>query len=320
VIRRNVALPLAAFATALAAVLAACGGPVATTSPTTAPTATPAASATATDAPASPSDSAEPSATESEAVAGGNEDVIAAADATIAEGTVRIEQTLEFNGSSLIPDGTSATTTGQASFDLPRQMIQSADLTELGQGPIDMIVDDTLVYMSGSVFDQLAGEGNWLLVDLESEDPRAAPFKSLATGQNDVGIAIVYLYGMTGAAAVSEGEEINGVATTLYEGTSDLEAAQEAVPDQYRESFEVAVASLRAGGVEPEVETQAWVGDDGLVHRVRYVYALGPAQGGGSMETVIDFFDFGAPMELGIPSDDEVVSIDEIQAPASAAP
>jgi hypothetical protein len=283
------------MATVLLAFLAACGGaPLPTISPSAAPT--PTATRSVSDA------------------------VIAAADATIAQGTVRIDQTLDINGSTVIPNGTSASASGQASFGIPRQMVLSGDFTDFGVGEVDMIIDDSLIYMTGPVFEEMAGEGKWLLVDLESDDPRVAPFKSLATGQNDVGIAIVYLYGMTGAVTERKGVELDGVPMTLYEGTSDLEAARDNIPEQFSEAFEIAVASLLVAGIQREIDTQVWVGDDGLVHRVRYVYALGPTQGGGSMETVMDFSDFGASMDLGIPSDDVIVPIEEALPSASPAP
>jgi hypothetical protein len=265
--------------------------------------------ATATEPPATPTTA--PSSAET----GATRDVIEAADATLAEGTVRVDQTIEFSGSNAIPAGTSATTVGQASFGQPRRMRLAADLSELGQGPIDMVVDDNLIYMRGAVFDELAGEGNWLLVDLESDSPAAAPFKSLATGQNDIGIAVVYLYGVTDATDTGDEEEIRGVTTRRYEGTADLESARDSVPDEYAEPLEDAIAALRVSGVERQVATEAWIGDDGLVHRVRYVYALGPAAGGGEMETVIDFTDFGAPIELDVPDDADVVNIEDADLP-----
>ena len=313
---RRLASPLALIAIAVAA----CGGtavPATTPSPSAASasaTAAPTPTATPTATP-STEPSASPTSAASSPATGAAGDMIAAAEATLAEGTVRVDQTLEFSASSIIPAGTSATTVGQATFDKPRQMRLAADLTELGQGPIDMVVDDNLIYMRGSVFEQLAGEGKWLLVDLESDSPAAAPFKSLATGQNDVGIALVYLYGVTDAEDTGDEEEIRGNATRRYAGTADLESAVESVPEEFREPLEEAIAALRVGGVGREVETEAWIGDDGLVHRVRYVYTLGPTQGGGEMETVIDFSDFGALIELGVPDEADVVNIDDV-APA----
>jgi hypothetical protein len=313
-------LRLVTVVTLVAIAVAACGATAVPSSTPNAATASASPVATASSA-ATGSPSAEPSASPSTASsstgAGASADVVAAAEATLAEGTARVDQRLEFQGSGVIPDDTSATTVGQASFGKPRQMRLATDLTELGQGPIDMIVDDNLVYMRGTAFEQLAGEGKWLLVDLESDNPAAAPFKSLATGQNDVGIALVYLYGVTDATDTGDEQEIRGVNTRRYEGTADLEAAAEAAPEEFAEPLQDAIASLRVGGIEHEVETVVWIGDDGLVHRVRYVYALGPSQGGGHMETEIDFSDFGAPVELDVPPDEDVVNVEDVAPGAS---
>ena len=56
-----------------------------------------------------------------------------------------------------------------------------------------------------------------------------------------------------------------------------------------------------------------WVGQDGRIHRLRYVYQLGPVSGGGTMESVIDFSEFGEPLRLGIPPDRQVVRVEDVR-------
>ena len=79
--------------------------------------------------------------------------VVQAAGATIETGTVVVDQTVEFSGSTVIPDGASINASGQAGFATPRQMVLAVDMTAIGQGELGMIVDGSLVYMSGAVFD-----------------------------------------------------------------------------------------------------------------------------------------------------------------------
>jgi hypothetical protein len=238
-------------------------------------------------------------------------ELLAAAIATLDEGTARVEQTIEFEGSTVIPDGTSATARGQGSFDEPIQLRLEADFSELGIGKLVMIRDDTLVYMRGEVATQLVGRGNWLLVDLESTDPAAAPFKSLASGQNDVSMALYYLYGISGDVGASDGESIDGQPTVRFEMEIDLEAARDTIPEERMEALEDLIAGLRTGGIDRSLDAEVWVGADGFVRRVHYDYHLGTGQGGGSLITVIDFSDFGEPIELDIPSEEDVVSVED---------
>jgi hypothetical protein len=287
--------------TLLAVILMACAD--AAPSPTTASTATPAATPAAT-----PSESASPTAQNGEA---GQAELLAAVDATVEQGTVRIEQTIEFEGSSVIPDS-SASGAGQATFSAPRQMTLTADFAALGLDEMEMIRDGSLVYMRGAAFDDLIASDQWLLVDLESEDPAAAPFMSLASGENDISMAVYYLYGVTGPVAISDGDTIAGQAARHYEAEVDLEAARERIPEDHSDALEDLIANLRVAGIERQIAAEAWVGEDGLIHRLRYVYELGRAQGGGSMSTTLDLHDFGAPMELGIPAEADVVRIEDL--------
>ena len=212
--------------------------------------------------PLGPSTSATPELDESVA------ELIAAAETSLATGTVRVAQTIEFEGSSIIPDDTSAWAQGQATLDQPRRMHLTADFSALQLGKLEMFVDDSLVYMHGPVFDQLAGEGKWLLVDLESSDPAAAPFKSLASGQNDVGMALAYLYGATEPVVATASNPIDGQIMRHLETEIDLELARERIPADQSEALEDLIASMRVAGIERKLDAEVWIGGvDGLVHR-----------------------------------------------------
>ena len=86
------------------------------------------------------------------------------------------------------------------------------------------------------------------------------------------------------------------------------------IPSGKAEALEDVIAGLRVAGVERQLEGVVWVGEDGLIHRVQYTYELGQRAGGGSMVTVIDFDEFGAPLDLGIPRSRDVVSIEDVAA------
>lgn len=219
---------------------------------------------------------------------------------------------LGFDGSTLIPDGTFMSGTGQTSFGDPLRMSMDADFVAEEIGHLEMIVDDRLVYMRGDILAELVPPETWLQIDLDSNHPAAASFAEIVTGQNDSSLGLYYLYGATGDVVVSDGEAIDGAPTARYEVALDLDAAREQVPEDVLAVLEGNIAEMQAQGVAPQFDGVAWVNEDGRVVRASYTFDLGSAQGGGKMSATYDFGEYGAPLELGIPADADVVSIEEL--------
>jgi hypothetical protein len=238
--------------------------------------------------------------------------LIDAADQTLATKTVSYDQTVEFNGSSQIPNGTSISATGATSLGPPRQMTIDGDFSALNVGRVRMILDDTLLYLRGEFVEELIDPGQWLLVDLASDDPAVVPFLSLTSGQNDSSLTLYFLYGAEAPVEEVGDETINGIATTHYRTTVDLNKAVDEAPEAATESLLDNIAGLRTGGVEQVLDADVWIGDDGLVHRVDYEYTVGRAGGGGTMDVSNELSDFGDPLELGIPDEEDVVNIEDL--------
>jgi hypothetical protein len=125
-------------------------------------------------------------------------------------------------------------------------------------------------------------------------------------------MALQILYLRSGAVAASAGPTIAGQATERYQATLDLEADRETIPEQYAEALDAVIAELQLGGIARRMNAEAWVAEDGLIHRLRYTYRLGLLQGGGTMSTTIDFRDFSAPIDLRIPERTDVVRIEDV--------
>ncbi len=287
-----------------------------TTGPTPSPAVSAAPTAAVSPSPATPTAAPTAAPTPSAAPEPTGDPLIgeirAAAAATIAENTVTYEQTAEFNGSAVIRDGTTFSATGATSFGEPRQMTIRGDFTDLGLGKLRMILDGDLLYMRGAVVETLVDPGQWLLVDLSSDDPRAVPFLSLTSGQNDSSLTMYFLYGATGPVEVLPDDTIHGQTATRYRTAVDLDLAAEQVPEEARESLLDNIAALRTGGVERTLEADVWIGEDGLIHRVDYLYTVGRVAGGGTMDVTNVFDDFGAPLDLGIPDDEDVVNLEDL--------
>jgi len=85
-------------------------------------------------------------------------DIVAAVETTAAAGSVALDMTVEFNGSSAVPDGTTIGMTGGSTLGDPRRAELSADFGALGVGRIEMLIDEDQVYMRGGVFDDLLSQ------------------------------------------------------------------------------------------------------------------------------------------------------------------
>jgi hypothetical protein len=156
------------------------------------------------------------------------------------------------------------------------------------------------------------GAGKWLLVDLRSDDPRAAGFKDLASGQNDSSLLLYFLYGAQEPVTALPDEALGGQPMRRFSMPVDLDAAIAAAPVEARESLEANVEALTTGGLSTTVQGDVWIGADGLVHRVDYEYTLGAASGGGTMLVTCVFTEFGAPLDLGVPADADVVALEDL--------
>ncbi|HVM21201.1 MAG TPA: hypothetical protein VM307_14675 [Egibacteraceae bacterium] len=300
--RRRFALALVAVC---ALVLAACNG--ATTDQTD--------TATGTETP-TPADDATPTGTDEEAL----ERVTQAAANTAEEGTARFEIIVEAHGTGGGEGQQPVTVEGEEDFDA-----QQRRLTFVGpQGDLEVIVDDTTVYV------QLpATEGDdWARVELEqmmSDDvgfggPAGLPFQS---PQDNL---MVLQDAVTGAQQGDE-EDVRGETSTRYDLTVDLEQAAQQSADDTANTFRAAVEQ---SGIS-QLDMQVWVDGEERINRVAYSLDLSQAdvdelateletegveadiegEPTGEIQVIIDYFDFGADVAIEVPSDDNVIDIDE---------
>ena len=250
------------------------------------------------------------------------DDVRAALEATITESTVWINKRSVFTGSSEIPDGASAFAGGQMSLEDARKMrvlLQFAAIADTERNSAEVILDGSLALLRGRLFDDLTGEGRWLLVDLASSDPRVEPFQSLASGHNDPSMALFSLYGATRILGVSD-DVVDGMPVRRYTVNIQLDAAIDEIPDEFASGYLANLDAITLAQVEPQYTAEVWVGEDGLVHHIEYTQELGPELGGGSMSTTADFSDFGLPLELDFPHQELITPIEDVTTPVEPLP
>jgi hypothetical protein len=243
-----------------------------------------------------------------------------AVGATVAAGTVRLDYRVEFEGNAQLPDGTAIGGDGQTNFASPREMRILMDLSDLGSGTFEVIIDPETMYITGDVVAAFVPEGQWLAVDLDSAHPLAAPLKEVAAGANDASLLLYFLLGATEAPTELGPGELDGTATTHLQVPVDLVLAESRVPEDAREALAQNIAELQAQGVEPTLVADAWITEDGLVKKVQYIYQLSTAMGGGTMTASVEFSDFGSPLDLGIPDPSAVVRLEDLVPEGAVAP
>jgi hypothetical protein len=240
-------------------------------------------------------------------------DLVDAVEAMVDAGTVRMEFEMNFEDSALYGDRVGFSGEGQAALGGDtQQMTMSMNMQALGMGILEMILDDRSIYMRGAAFETLLGEDAWLLIDLDSDHPLAAEFGALATGQADTSSAVYFLYGIDGDIQYVGTDRIDGDDAIQVEFEVDLDKAVDEVPAAQRELFLENVRTMREGGIDDRIEGGAWVDEDGRLRKVRYVFELGVALGGGDMVMEATYGDFGAPLELDVPDESDVVPIEDV--------
>ena len=237
--------------------------------------------------------------------------VAQAAQKTEDAGTARFELSVDAEGASSL--------SAEGAVDYERQRARmSMDLGSLGgllggqssaseDLALDVIIDGKVFYMRFPLLSELVGKGRpWLKMDLEqlAEQSGADLGQLDQLSQLDPSQALTYLRGAGEFSEVGD-EDVRGVPTTRYEGTIDLRAAVDEAPADQRKQLE----QLLEGSGVSELPAEAWIDGDGYLRKLTLDFsALAEAPFSMAME----LFDFGGPVELDLPSDDEVTDITEL--------
>lgn len=174
--------------------------------------------------------------------------------------------------------------------------------------PVQIVVDGTTVYLRAPFLDLLGDAGTW--VSLSPEDLGvAAGGLGLGAASYDPSKILESLRGVTGEPEVVGTEEIRGVETTQYRAMLDLDKAVAGMPIDQRDLIEAQLDQLGATRVAVDV----WVDADGLARRLRVdtsgmLGAPGVGEDASAVLT-IELFDYGEPVDIQVPSPDEVTSL-----------
>lgn len=229
---------------------------------------------------------------------GGQNPVAEAAQATMDSPGVRMNFTASMQG----PVQMTMQGSGVLNGDTKRASLQLHATGGGGDFQMDEILDGLDVYMHSSALSSIAGGKKWLLV-------RASAFGDLPGYSDSLGGAgmsfgpkqqLDALESVSDSVSVVGHEPINGVSTTHYSASIDVEKLTDQLPDKLRELLGNAFAG------QPAMPVDAWIDDQGLLRRETSTIAMGPL---GSMATTIDFSDYGIQPQIDVPSESDAYDV-----------
>lgn len=229
---------------------------------------------------------------------------------------------------SMSAEGQSFSITADADVDnATRQAAMTMDLGLMG-GEMEMIMDDGVIYMRSPAFE--GSPTPWVSLDPSKMDPAAAAqFGGFGAGTTDPSAYAGLFAGVFDVKASGEAD-IDGIATTRYTGTIDLQKVLESFAEvvgedadaKTTEQLEAAVEQFEALGIDGKIPFQIWIDDEGLPRRQRITMDFGdlvPGTGDAQMEMTVDYSAFGEPVDVELPKASEVTDVTKMMTDAGAA-
>jgi hypothetical protein len=168
---------------------------------------------------------------------------------------------------------------------------------------IDTVITGTVLFMRSPAFQQLTGGKQWVKLDLgKIARQRGIDLGSLLNTSPTPTSALAYLGGSSGKVEKVGSEKVQGIDTTHYHVTVDLERAAKRAKGTARQSLE---RLIRTSGVK-KVPEDVWIDDKGYVRKVVYDTAGG---GGQAAQVTMVLHDFGPHVPIQPPPKGSVVDI-----------
>lgn len=238
--------------------------------------------------------------------------IVESVEATAEQGTVAFEISIETEGTQGEDGVQPVSAEGTEDFDAEQRTLTF----EAPGGQLRAIVDGTDIYV------EVPGteDDTWARVELESliaggvgfGGPGGLPFRSATDN-------LAVLERAVTAISAGDEEDIDGATTTRYDMTVDLALAAE----QAAESNATWEALAEQSGLT-QLDMQVWLDDSDLIRRIAYSLDLSQAEveaatedvevdvaPQGTVTVLVDYFDYGTPVDIEIPAEDNIVDIDE---------
>ena len=241
--------------------------------------------------------------------------IAAASDRAAAEGSYRVEGSVEFEGGDDIPfafefEGEFNTVANAALIAYSSDGLDGAFNSET------RVVEGVLYVEASGLLERFSFMGEpptgvrWLKINA----PELADAFSLVPG-GDPTATLENLRGVSDDVIEIGTEQIRGVGTTQYRAEIDPDKARAGaseklgeLPEGQREAVEDNLDRL---GNEP-IAVDVWIDDDGLVRRQEMTFDAAIAAEPTATVTTLEFFDYGADVDIEAPPADETATFEEI--------
>jgi hypothetical protein len=212
----------------------------------------------------------------------------------------------------------SAHITGEV--DLERKYVHMVQTFERAEGfappsemsmseSMEIIITEAAVYMRiDGLFPNIGAPENkkWFKMPtpesanllVQSDNPLSILFPTDPTGYFDRVFDAASRFEEVGTAT------IENTSTIEYEVTIDMETLVEEIPAEKRAAYESIIEDLGK-----QLVMHIWIGDDGLLYRQTYELAMGTMR----QEMSLEFYDYGEPVDIQIPPEDEVADQEDLE-------
>jgi hypothetical protein len=189
----------------------------------------------------------------------------------------------------------------------------------VGQEVADFSNGQAVMYLNLPVLARVMPGGKpWIKVDLSAVGKQAGiDLSQLAQLGTDPSRMVDWLRAASGDVTTVGKEQLDGVETTHYRATVDLSRYPDLVPADQREAVRKALAQLTKQAHISAFPVHVWVDRDGLVRQVRVVVTETIQGRTMNVMTTERFYDFGAPVDIRIPSSDQVTDISSMAGAAT---
>jgi hypothetical protein len=247
-------------------------------------------------------------------------DVAQAADKTAAKGGSRIamNQTITLPGEPTV----STTASGVIDSKGKRGHIK-LDLSNVpgfgkqagGNLSQDVIFEGFTVYMRSPAFARLLPDGKrWLKFDLnKATKATGIDLEALSSGSQDPAQGLQYLRAASGDVKRVGEEDVRGVKTTHYKATVDLRRYPDTAPARNRAAIRRSIGQMIKLSGTSKLPMEVWIDKDDVVRRLKQTIRteISPSARTTMVQTV-DLYDFGTPVDVDVPSDDETQDATEL--------
>jgi len=237
--------------------------------------------------------------------------VAQAADATSATGGVHMQFTMQISSDAL---ASSVTATGQGFYNYKtREGSISLEMNGLpassaalpsGTLQIEELMKPSTIYVGSPLFsERLPNGARWMKIDLEQVGGALGMnLASSTNGQSNPAEFLEYLRADGGDVSSLGQEVVDGVTTTHYRGTIDVQKLVQTLPQAERNKLKPELEQVAPQGIPFD----AWIDQHHLVRRMAMTFSIDQGGQSARMQFTVDLSEFGPTPPVQAPAESEV--------------